>query len=521
MAIKIRDLFIAIGIKADEDAIKRIDKGLDQIKGTAELTATAIKGITVAVGAMTIATGFFLKQAGEFEQAQVAFETMLGSAEKAKDLLSDIQQFAAKTPFQFTELVGLSKRVLAFGFSMEEVIPTLSTLGNIASGVGKDALPRLLLALGQVRAAGRLRGQEVRQFTEAGVPLIEQLSKTLGVAQSEVQGLISAGKVSFEDTRDALNQLAGPGGRFFNLMIRQSKTLLGAVSNTIDILQILATEIGTEMLPAAKEILIEFLKFLEVNRKLIKTKSVAFFKNVGKFLLIVFKVTRALVIAIIDLTEAFGGLENILKSLAILFGVMFGFQMLSAIGNITLGVIGIAKAMKTLRIATLLANAALAVWPIIIGAVIVALALLIEDIVSFFQGKDSVTGMMVDEWKKAWDNLLTRVKTILSDIKQSIIAAGKDILNLPFFRILGDIKTGVGGAFTSVGEIFTGGPSAAPATSPASNTGSVNINSPINVTVPEGTPFELVTSGVQAGINDAFGNMLRQAQRETSPLVEF
>ena len=521
MGLKIRDLFIQIGIEADEDALKRIDKGVDQIKTSANLTAFAIKSLTIAIGGMTLASGLFLKQAGDFEQATVAFETMLGSAEKAKTLLKDVQEFAAKTPFQFVELVELSKRTLAFGFSMKQVIPLLSDLGNIAAGVGRDKLPRLLLALGQVRAAGKLRGQEVRQFTEAGVPLIEQLSKVLMVPQKEIQGLISAGKVSFEDTREALRRLSGPGGRFFNLMIKQSKTLLGALSNTIDILQIFAVEIGTEMLPAAKQILIEFLKFLEVNRKMLKLKIVGFFQSFGKFMLIVFRVTKALFTAVIDLGEAFGGLERILKAVIFAFGLLIGFQTLAAIGNITLGIWNMVKAMRALRVMTMLTNAALAFWPILIGIAVIALAALIEDIVSFFQGKDSITGLLVEEFKNLKPILLDIIGGTIEEMRLMFVRQWESFKNLPFFKFLANAGSGLGNFAAGITGSFNASPGSSPASSAPSTTSTVQVNSPISVSVPDGTPPELIGSSIHSGIADAFGGILRSTQRATEPVVEF
>ena len=150
------------GLKTFTKKIDGLSKQLDSFGNKAAL----------AFAGMTAGLGVFLNTAGNFEQWRIAFETMLGSVEKADTLLRDIEQFAKKTPFELPEVVENAKKLLAYNIEAEKLLPTLEALGNISAGVGREKLPFLTLAFGQVRAAGKLTGQELRQFTEAGVPLM-------------------------------------------------------------------------------------------------------------------------------------------------------------------------------------------------------------------------------------------------------------------------------------------------------------------------------------------------------------
>jgi len=133
-----------------------------------------------------------VKAGADFEQTQVAFATMIGSAEKANALLKEMASFASRTPFQLADLEKATKSLLAYGVAVDDVIPTLTTLGDIAAGVGMDKLPQLILAFGQVKAATKLTGAELRQFTEAGVPLLEALVNQFNKTGKAMGGVSNA-----------------------------------------------------------------------------------------------------------------------------------------------------------------------------------------------------------------------------------------------------------------------------------------------------------------------------------------
>ncbi len=208
-----------------------VGKMSDNFHANLGAAGTMSAGVITALGLMTRSA---VKNASAFEQNRIAFETMLGSADRAKTLLQQVSDFATKTPFELPQVVEGAKRLLAYGISMENIIPSFKTLGDIAAGVGTDKLPALITAFGQVSAKGRLMGQELLQFTEAGVGLGGELQKMFGKTREEIEEMIGAGKIGFADVEKALQNMSGAGGIFFNGMERQSKSLNGMLSNIND-----------------------------------------------------------------------------------------------------------------------------------------------------------------------------------------------------------------------------------------------------------------------------------------------
>ena len=203
---------------------------------------------TQAIGNVTQAIRNFgagiVDAAGRFEQYQIQLNTLFKSADVGKKVFNDLLKTATETPFAFSELTELTARLAAYGIEDFNIIPTIETLGNIAAGVGKEKLPQLVLAFGQVRAAGKLTGNELRQFSEAGVPLLELLGKSLNKAQGEIRQLVTDGKITCADVEKALKSTTEAGGQFFDLMKRQSQTTLGAFSNFGDAVEQLQAAIG-------------------------------------------------------------------------------------------------------------------------------------------------------------------------------------------------------------------------------------------------------------------------------------
>ena len=250
---------LQIVIRARDEASKAIERVQGRVSNlNTMMQRSAAASRTFALGLAGAATavgglGFVaLKAAADMEQTQIAFTTMLGSGEKADKFIRELVQFAKTTPFELRGLENASKQLLAYGFTQDEVLPNLRALGDIASGVGMDKLPNLILAFGQVRAATRLTGMELRQFTEAGVPLLEELSVVMGKPVSEIQALVSEGKVGFPLVQQALQNLTAEGGRFNNLMDKQAQSLGGMISNLKDSWDIFLRGEGQKLIEWAK-----------------------------------------------------------------------------------------------------------------------------------------------------------------------------------------------------------------------------------------------------------------------------
>ncbi len=173
---------------------------------------------------------------GRLEQAQIAFTTMLGSGEKAEAFLSDLQGFAAKTPFEFPELLGASQKLLAMGFASNEVLPVMTAVGDAVAGLGggSQEVDRVTTALGQMRAKGKVSQEEMMQLTEAGIPAWEMLAQKIGVDIPTAQEMATKGQIKASTAITALTE--GMNERFGGMMEKQSQTFQGAMSTIKDVL---------------------------------------------------------------------------------------------------------------------------------------------------------------------------------------------------------------------------------------------------------------------------------------------
>lgn len=180
---------------------------------------------------------------GEFQQLEVAFTTMLGSSEKANVLMAQLTETADKTPFDLQGVANGARQLLAYGTSAEDVNETLIRLGNIAAGLSQP-LGDLVYLYGTTMTQGRLYTQDLNQFTGRGIPMIKELAKEFGVAESEIKGMVEAGMIGFPEVQKVIQNLTNEGGMFFNLMQEQSKTITGQISNIGDSFSMMLNEIG-------------------------------------------------------------------------------------------------------------------------------------------------------------------------------------------------------------------------------------------------------------------------------------
>lgn len=180
---------------------------------------------------------------GEYQQLEVAFETMLGSKSKADALMGQLIDTAAKTPFEMSEVAEASKMLLAYGMEGSKVNETLIRLGDIAAGLSMP-LKDLAFLYGTTMVQGRLYTQDLNQFLGRGIPLADELAKQFGKNKSEVKKLVEEGKIGFPEVQKAIEALTGEGSKFGGLMDKQSKTIKGQLSNIEDAWEQMVNEIG-------------------------------------------------------------------------------------------------------------------------------------------------------------------------------------------------------------------------------------------------------------------------------------
>ncbi|WP_417848367.1 tape measure protein [Thalassoglobus sp.] len=220
--------------------IKRANDGI--VTSFAKI-GLAIQGVQVLAKGIASAVSGPLKLAASNEQTMVSFKVLTGSAEQATKTLGELRSFAASTPFQFPEISDSAKKLIAFGFSADEVTGELRKLGDISAGLNIP-LSDLSDIYGKARVSGRLFMEDINQLAGRGIPIQEELAKQFGVSAEKVRDLVSSGKVNFTHLQTAISNLTGEGGKFSGLMAAQSQTLGGVWSTLKDNIGIALGEIG-------------------------------------------------------------------------------------------------------------------------------------------------------------------------------------------------------------------------------------------------------------------------------------
>lgn len=188
---------------------------------------------------------------GEFEQINKAMQVIIGNKEQANRIWDQTVALAVKSPFSVQELVRSTRQLAAYRIETEKLYETNKMLADISAGLGVD-MNRLILAFGQVKAASFLRGTELRQFTEAGVPMLEELAKHFTelygrvVTVDQAFEMISKRQVSFKDVEQVLKNMTSEGGVFFNMQEQMADTVRGKISNLKDQISLMFNEIGQD-----------------------------------------------------------------------------------------------------------------------------------------------------------------------------------------------------------------------------------------------------------------------------------
>lgn len=227
---------------------------------------TPILLTTAALAAAGFAAKKLVDSAAGIETLKTQLETLTGSAFRANMLFKELADFSAGTPFQLPGIVNASKKLLSFGFSQTEVIDKMRELGDVAAGSGTD-LNELALIFGQVRAAGKLTGERLLQLQERAVPIGPAIAKSMGVAESSLRDMVSQGKITAEEFEKAFSTMSAEGGMFFEGMQRQSKTFEGLKSTLSDNINLLAADLGNNLLPAAKETVSSMIDLVQTFRE--------------------------------------------------------------------------------------------------------------------------------------------------------------------------------------------------------------------------------------------------------------
>jgi tape measure domain-containing protein len=233
------------GMKDADDNLAKFSRRAT-ITGVGLTAAITVPAIAAAKGMLNVAMGM--------EQSEIAFTTLLGSAQKATGFLKDLKDFAAGTPFEFTELQDASRKLIALGFSAKEVLPMMRNIGDATSalGAGSDGVARIVKALGDMNSAAKLNLQDIKQLTELGIPAYKILAEAYGTTTSDILEKISKGLISSGDAVKIF--LEGFETTYGNAMADQMQTTAGQLSNLKDEITFLAADLGEQLLPVVKDV---------------------------------------------------------------------------------------------------------------------------------------------------------------------------------------------------------------------------------------------------------------------------
>jgi tape measure domain-containing protein len=214
------------------DLQAKMATGEKAVKGSTDKISGYLKGLAVGAVAMGAAV-----QGIEFnkpmENARVAFGVMLGSAEKAKDMVQSLQVLATKTPLEFKDVQAAAKQLVAFGVAAGDITRTITMVGDVASGIGAP-LGDMAYLFGTIKTQGKAMTQDLNQFANRGVPIFDELAKAMGVSTGEIRKMAEQGKIGFPEIEKAFTNMTSAGGKFYQMMALQAQTLAGAQSNLTD-----------------------------------------------------------------------------------------------------------------------------------------------------------------------------------------------------------------------------------------------------------------------------------------------
>lgn len=213
-------------------AISGATRGLTGLLDPLQKVGFAVFGVQQLAQSFTMLGSAIMGPSSAWEQYEISFTTLLKSADKAESKLAEFEAFAAKTPFTLPQVVDASKQMLAYGFSVDEVLPKLTAIGDASAALGAETFPAIVRALGQMRVTTKVNAQDMLQLTSAGVNAWQYLADAIGISTKEVRELSEQGVLPAEAAIEAIIQ--GMIKQFGGLGVAQSKSLQGIISNLED-----------------------------------------------------------------------------------------------------------------------------------------------------------------------------------------------------------------------------------------------------------------------------------------------
>lgn len=230
--LKTEQIDLKNGLKETTKELKNHKSGISSVSTEMNKLKTMVTGFIAAYGGKKL-WEMLIGSNAEMEQYTTSLEVMLGSAEKASAMIAEMREFAAKTPLTLDNVISSGTMLMSYGVDESSLIDTMTKLGDLASG-NAEKMDRITLAYGQMLAKGKVTGEELRQMTEAGVPLQTALAESIGVTGEEFSKMVSKGEVGIDALNKAITELTTGDGKFAGMMEKQSQTMQGMLSTMQD-----------------------------------------------------------------------------------------------------------------------------------------------------------------------------------------------------------------------------------------------------------------------------------------------
>lgn len=230
--LKAEQIDLKTGLKETTKELKNHKSGISSVSTEMNKLKTMVTGFIAAYGGKKL-WEMLIGSNAEMEQYTTSLEVMLGSTEKASAMIAEMREFAAKTPLTLDNVISSGTMLMSYGVDESNLIGTMTKLGDLASG-NAEKMDRITLAYGQMLAKGKVTGEELRQMTEAGVPLQTALAESIGVTGEEFSKMVSKGEVGIDALNKAITELTTGDGKFAGMMEKQSQTMHGMLSTLLD-----------------------------------------------------------------------------------------------------------------------------------------------------------------------------------------------------------------------------------------------------------------------------------------------
>jgi tape measure domain-containing protein len=242
------------GIDAARKQLKSFNKEAGAMAvASANITATGLTGVLLGITTGAVGVGLAaVSAAADMETLQISFTNLTGSASAANSVLRDLEDFGAKTPFQFNDLTRATQTLMTFGFEAEDSVKIIKQLGDVSAASTMpiaESLERVTRAIGVMRAKGRVTGEEMQRLAEAGIPAWNALAKSMGVTVPKAMKQVEEGMVSASKGVNAILDLAADP-KFAGLMAKQAQTVKGLWSTLLDQIDAMMRHLGARIISA-------------------------------------------------------------------------------------------------------------------------------------------------------------------------------------------------------------------------------------------------------------------------------